>query len=364
MSNIVELLKAMIRMNASDLHLKVGSPAIFRVSRELVPFGKDLLSPEKVEEIARNLMNSAQWQKFQENHEIDFAHTVEHTGRFRVNVFLQRSSIGAVIRFVKTEIPKFSELNLPEKLSNFCHHERGIILVTGSTNSGKSTTLASMVDYINRNFRKHILTVEDPIEYLHRDRSSIINQREVFIDTLSFGDALKYVLRQDPDVILIGEMRDADSFSSALQAAETGHLVMSTVHASSPGNCVERILDFFRDSENRDQARLQLASNLVAIIGIRLLPSIDGKGLIPAIEIMTGAPLVTKLIRENKLKKLPQIIASGQDTDMCSFDQCILELIQSGKVKKEAGLAHATNPDSLRMNLQGIFLDEGRILSS
>jgi twitching motility protein PilT len=268
------------------------------------------------------------------------------------------------MRFVKFDVPTFSQINLPSCLEKFCLHERGIILVTGATNSGKSTTLAAMINHINRHVRKHIITIEDPIEFLHQDRLSIINQREVGIDTLNFDVALKHILRQDPDVILVGEMRDADSFTAGLQAAETGHLILSSVHANSASNTIDRILDFFRDPTTRDQARLQLANNMVGIISQRLLPMKDGSGLIPAVEIMTGSPVVKKIIHENNLKKLPQVIASGQDSDMINFNKSIMKLIQSGKISEEVGLAHATNPESLKMNLQGIFLDDGRKILS
>ncbi len=362
--SINELLHIMVERQASDLHLKVGSPPIIRVNRELLPCGEEALSPDRVRAYMKELMNENQMRKFEQSYEIDFAYTVGGLGRFRTNVFIQRGSMGIVMRFVKTEIPDFEALSLPDYLSRFCQQERGIILVSGATNSGKSTTLAAMVGYINKYYKKHIVTVEDPIEFLHQDRSSIINQREVGIDTHSFPDALKHILRQDPDVILIGEMRDADSFTAALQAAETGHLVLSTVHAGSAAHSIDRILDFFKDSEMRDQARFQLANNLVAVISQRLLPLKKGNGLVPAVEVMTGSPLIKKMIRENNLKKLPQAIASGQDSDMISFNQSILKLIQSGHITEEVGLSHASNAEALRMNLQGIFLDEGRKILS
>ncbi|MBN2143626.1 MAG: PilT/PilU family type 4a pilus ATPase [Candidatus Aureabacteria bacterium] len=361
---IKEYLKSMVETGASDLHLKVGSPPILRVNHELVPLGNEIINPERSRELAYELMNPIQSKRFEEQLELDFAYTVPGMGRFRTNIFIQRGSIGIVMRFVKTSIPHFHQLNLPEILGNFSSQERGIVMITGATNSGKSTTLAAMVDYINRHSKKHIISVEDPIEYLHQDRLSIINQREVRIDTLSFHDALKHILRQDPDVIVIGEMRDADSFTAALQAAETGHLVLTTLHASSASNSVDRILDFFRDAESRDQARLQMANNIVAVVCQRLLPIKEGMGLIPAVEIMTGSPVVKKIIHENNLKKLAQAISSGQDANMSSFNQSILKLIQSGLISEEVGLAHATNPEALRMNLQGIFLDDGKKILS
>ncbi len=358
--SIKVLLEQMIHLGASDLHLKVGSPPFARVNAELVPLGASVLSPEKIRGFASELMPPVKAKEFEKTMEVDFAYTAPGIGRFRTNIFLQRSSVSIVMRFVKTEIPEFYDLNLPSCLENFCQQDRGLVLVTGSTNSGKSTTLAAMISYMNKNFRRHIITIEDPIEYLHHDNLSIINQREVGIDTDSFGEALRHVLRQDPDVILVGEMRDADSFSAALQAAETGHLVLSTVHASSASNTIDRILDFFREPVVCDQARFQLANNLVAIISQRLIPTKDGEGLVPAVEILTGTPTVKKLIRENNLKKLPQVIASGQDVEMISFNQSLLKLIQNGMISEDIGLSYATNPEALKMNLQGIFLDEGR----
>lgn len=362
--SIKSYLVQMVHLCASDLHLKVGSPPFARVNAELVPLGASVLSPDKIKAFAYELMPPAKAKEFEKRMEVDFAYTSPGIGRFRTNIFLQRSSVSIVMRFVKTEIPDFHELNLPTCLENFCQQERGLVLVTGSTNSGKSTTLASMINYMNKNFRRHIITVEDPIEYLHQDNLSIVNQREVGIDTDSFDEALRHILRQDPDVILVGEMRDADSFSAALQASETGHLVLTTVHASSASNTIDRILDFFREPALCDQARFQLANNLVAIISQRLIPTRDGEGLVPALEILTGTPTVKKMIRENNLKKLPQVIASGQDIEMISFNQSLLKLIQSGQITEEVGLSYATNPEALKMNLQGIFLDEGRKILS
>jgi twitching motility protein PilT len=264
---------------------------------------------------------------------------------------------------VKTAIPDFDGLNLPSDLSRFCSEERGIVLVAGATNSGKTTTLAAMVNHINENFRKHIVTVEDPIEYLYQDRLSIINQREVGVDTDSFRQALKHVLRQDPDTIVIGEMRDSHSFTAALQSAETGHLVLSTIHSSSAANAIDRTLDFFGDSESRTQARFQLAHNLVVVVCQRLIPAMKTDTLVPVIEVMTASPLVRKLILGNQLNKLPQAIQSGQESDMITFNQSILKLIRSGVITEEVGLTYSSSPDALRMNLQGIFLESGKIVT-
>ena len=264
------------------------------------------------------------------------------------------------MRSVKTTILNFEQLNLPLVLKDISLVERGIIILAGATGSGKSTTLAAMIDYINKTERRHIVTIEDPIEFLHSDLKSIINQREVGIDTMTFQTALKHVLRQDPDVILIGEMRDQQSFSAALMASETGHVVLTTVHADSSVQCIERILDFFNTPEQREQARLQLATNIVAIICQRLIPTIDKQGLIPAVEILRGTPIVKKFIRENKFEKLNKAIETGKEDGMQTFNQSILALIQENKISEEDGLSKASNPEALKMNLKGIFLDDSK----
>ncbi len=360
MVDIDLILKEMVKKNASDLHLKVGNTPIMRINKDLVSWGEEKLTPEDTESIARSIMTQGQWQTFEYNKEIDFAYTLPGVGRFRTNVFIQRGSVGIVMRAVKTEILSFEQLNLPEILGEISLVERGIVIVAGATGAGKSTTLASMIDYINRTVRKHIVTIEDPIEFLHSDKKSIINQREVGIDTMTFQTALKHVLRQDPDVILIGEMRDHQSFTASLTASETGHLVLTTVHADSAVQCIERILDFFSTPEQREQARLQLASNIVAIICQRLIPKIDKQGLIPAIEILRGTPIVKKFIRENKFDKIQKAIETGQEDGMQSFNQSIFKLIKENKISEEDGLSKATNPDALKMNLKGIFLDDSK----
>ena len=360
MFDIDEILKIMVEKNASDLHLKVGNTPIMRINKDLVNWGEEKLAPADTEAIARSIMTPGQWQTFEYNKEIDFAYTVPGVGRFRTNVFIQRGSIGIVMRAVKTEILSFEQLNLPQVLAEISLVERGIVIVAGATGAGKSTTLAAMIDYINKTVRKHIVTVEDPIEFLHKDEKSIINQREVGIDTMTFQTALKHVLRQDPDVILIGEMRDNQSFTAALMASETGHLVLTTVHADSAVQCIERIMDFFSTPEQREQARLQLATNIVAIICQRLIPKIDKQGLIPAVEILRGTPIVKKFIRENKFDKIQKAIETGKEDGMQSFNQSIFKLIKENKISEEDGLSKATNPDALKMNLKGIFLDDSK----
>lgn len=364
MIDIKSLLSDMVLRKASDLHLKVGSVPVFRIDSKLQPTEYEPLSPEENERIANEIMSAYQRERFQGESEVDFAYEAEGLGRFRTNVFRQRGFIGIVMRMVKMDIPSFEELGLPAVLKKIALSERGIIIASGTTSCGKSTTLAAMVDYINQNKRAHIMTIEDPIEYLHRDKKGIINQREVGIDTDSFHGALKRVMRQDPDVIVIGEMRDSESFMAALAASDTGHLVFSTLHTTDASQVVGRILEFF-PLEERDQIRQQLAANLRSAICQRLVPRASGEGVLPAVEILFSNLTVQKLIHENKLLKLPAAIETGREDGMQSFNQSLLELYNKKLITKEDALGYATNPDALKMNMQGIFLDEAkRILAT
>lgn len=359
MLDVKALLSDMVLRKASDLHLKVGTVPIFRVDSKLQPTDYEPLGPDDTEKIANEIMSSYHRERFQAHNEVDFAYEAEGLGRFRTNVFRQRGFIGIVMRMVKMDIPSFEELGLPPTLKNIALSERGIILTTGSTSCGKSTTTAAMLDFINQSKRAHIIMVEDPIEYLHRDKKSIVNQREVGIDTESFHGALKRVMRQDPDVIVIGEMRDSESFMAALASSDTGHLVFSTLHTTDSSQAVGRILEFF-PLEERDQIRQQLSANLRAVICQRLIPRASGEGVVPAVEIMINNLTVQKLIYENKLLKLPAAIETGSDVGMQSFNQSLLNLFNKKLITKEEALAHASNPDALKMNMQGIFLDEAR----
>ena len=358
------LLSDMVLRKASDVHLKVGSVPIFRVDSKLQPTDYEPLAPEDTEQIAGEVMSVYHRERFQSHNEVDFAYEAEGLGRFRTNVFRQRGFVGIVMRMVKMDIPSFEELGLPPTLKKISLSERGIILTTGTTSCGKSTTTAAMIDYINQNRRAHIITVEDPIEYLHRDKKSMINQREVGIDTESFHAALKRVMRQDPDVIVIGEMRDSESFMGALSAADTGHVVFSTLHTTNTSQAVGRVLEFF-PLEERDQVRQQLSSTLRAVICQRLVPRASGEGVIPALEIMLNNLTVQKLIHENKLLKLSAAVETGKDEGMQTFNQSLLDLYNKKLVTREDALTYASNPDALKMNMQGIFLDEAkRILAT
>jgi twitching motility protein PilT len=294
----------------------------------------------------------------EEEHEIDFSYYAPGVGRFRTNLFHQRGQPALSMRYVKTQIPSFEQLGLLETVKTIAGSPRGIVLVAGSTGCGKSTTLAAMIEHINATSKKHIITLEDPIEYVFEDNQSVIEQREIGLDTLSFAHGLKYVLRQDPDIIMIGEMRDSVSFSAAISAADTGHLVLSTLHTTNAAQSVSRILDFFKPDE-RDQVRRQLVGTLQAVICQRMVNTISG-GVTPALEILVTNSTVRKLIEESRLDKLPAAIQTGTEDGMLTFNQALFTLVKDRKISEKEALAKATNPQELEMNFKGIFLDEGR----
>jgi twitching motility protein PilT len=280
-------------------------------------------------------------------------------GRFRVNILKQRNSVGIVMRHVKAKIPNFEELNLPHAIEKLTEMQRGLVLITGTTGSGKSTTLAAIIDKINIDRRLHIVTIEDPIEFLHSNKKSIVTQRELHIDTKDFHAALRAAMREDPDVILIGEMRDAETFQAAMAAAETGHLVFSTLHTTNAMLTVDRIVDLF-PSNQHNQIRSQLSLQLRACIAQRLIPSADGVGRVPAVEVMLNNPAIASLIKENNLRQIPNVIAGGKEDGMQTFNMSLYDLIKKGLVTEDQGMAASDNPDELSMNLQGITLSQGR----
>jgi len=360
MIQLERILQAMIEKGASDLHLKVNCPPIVRINGQLLTlenFGE--CSAEGLREIASRIMSERQAGLFARSSEIDFAYALPGVGRFRTNIFSQRGSVGIIMRLVKTEIPTFSSLHLPAALSKIASEKSGIILVCGPTGCGKSSTLAAIVDHINSRQKSHVMTIEDPIEFLHGDKEGIVNQREVGIDTESFDNALRFIMRQDPDVILIGEMRDSESLMAAMTAAEIGHLVLTTLHTMNASSAVSRILDFF-PSDQRDQVRTQLSGVLNAVVCQRLIPTARGGGVVPAVEIMVCTGIVRKLIYENKLDKLYAAIELGREFGMQTFNQSLLQLAQQGVITKDEALAHSLHPDALKLNLQGIFLDDSR----
>jgi twitching motility protein PilT len=358
MEYLHSLLKFAVNMGASDVHVKPDHHATIRISGELFPVQVDPPTKEQVAEIVKFMLPKHLESRLDREKEADFSYIDPALGRFRVNVFYQRGLLSFAMRYVKTKVPSFKELNLPEQLGTIAKAERGIILVTGPTGCGKSSTLAAMLQFINENEKCHVITLEDPIEYIFEDKQSVIEQREVGLDTLSFERALVHVMRQDPDVIMIGEMRDSFSFMAALAAADTGHLVIATLHTTTAYSAVGRILDFF-PAQERDQIRRQISTNLCAIICQRLVPSIAGS-VVPAVEIMINTPTVRKFIEENLLDKLAAAIETGTDQGMQTFNQSLYKLVKARVITEEEALSKATNPEALNMNLRGIFLDESR----
>ena len=352
------ILKTAVDGGASDIHLKIATPVVFRINRQLVAIECPHPTEEWMKTVVENMTPQHLKQKLQDEREIDFSYFIPSIGRFRTNLFQQRGQFCLAMRFVKTLVPSFEELGLPEQIKRIAESPRGIVLVAGSTGCGKSTTLAAMVEHINANFKKHIITMEDPIEYVFEDNQSIVEQREVGLDTISFNHALKHILRQDPDIIMVGEMRDDTSFSAAMSAADTGHLVLSTLHTTNAPQSVSRILDFFK-AEEREQIRRQLCGTLQAVICQRMVTTVTGT-VTPAIEIMINTGTVKKLIEENRLDKLAAAIETGTDDGMQNFNQSLFQLVKSGKVSQKEALNKASNPQALEMNFKGIFLDEGR----
>ncbi len=352
------ILKTAVEGGASDIHLKIASPVIFRINRQLVAIDCPQPTEEWMNRMVEQITPVHLQQRLQEEREIDFSYFIPGIGRFRTNLFQQRGQWCLSMRYVKTSVPGFEELGLPEQIKQIAESPRGIVLVSGSTGCGKSTTLAAMLEHINATSKKHLISLEDPIEYVFEDNQSVIEQREVGLDTLSFHHALRNVLRQDPDIIMIGEMRDAMSFTAAMSAADTGHLVLSTLHTTNAAQSINRILDFFKADE-REQIRRQLAGCMQAVICQRMVATVKGT-VTPAVEIMINTPTVRKLIEENRLDKLSAAIETGMDEGMQNFNQALLQLVKSGKVSQKEALSKASNPQALEMNFKGIFLDEGR----
>ena len=351
-----DILSVALKARASDIHLKAGLPPIFRIDGALRPLPKaPRIGPDITEKIAHDIMSERQRLRFAEVHEVDLAYGVPGLGRFRVNAFSQRGSVSLVFRTIPFEIKGVDELLLPPVLKKLALEERGLVLVTGATGSGKSTTLAALIDYINTNRTAHIVTIEDPIEYLHRDKKSIINQREVGFDTEGFEIALKSALRQDPDVILVGEMRDYETIETALLAAETGHLVLSTVHTIDATETINRIVSVFPPHQQR-QIRLQLSAVIKGIVSQRLVPRADGKGRVPAIEVMISTARTRELIDDKeKTKQLREAIQQGFTAyGMQTFDQSLMGLYKRNLITFEEALRQSSNPDDFKLKISGI----------
>jgi twitching motility protein PilT len=332
--DIKKLLKYACDKSASDLHVTVGSPPVFRIDGELRRLDIAPLTPADTEEMAKEVIKENMYPVFLDKGELDFSYSLPGVSRFRVNAYHQRNCISLVARVVPAGIPSLESLNLPPVLRKFCHKPQGLVLVTGPTGSGKSTTLAAMIDYINKTMRKHIMTLEDPIEYLHRHQLSIVNQREVGFDTKDFASGLRASLRQDPDVILVGEMRDLETISTAITAAETGHLVFATLHTSDAPQTIDRIIDVFPGNQ-QPQMRIQLASVLVSIISQRLFPKIGG-GRVAATEILVNTPAVANLIRMEKVHQIKSLMQTGRDQGMHTMEMSIKELLGQNIVSREA----------------------------
>jgi len=329
------LLRASFELKTSDLHLTVGMPPIMRLNGDLKQFGKEFLRPDDTESMARAIIPGDMWEKFMELGELDFSYGIAGVSRFRVNAYHQRGTVSMAFRIIPSDIPTFDQLQLPSILREIYKKPQGLVLVTGPTGSGKSTTLASMISEMNKIMKKHIITLEDPIEYLHSHGTCIINQREIGFDTKSFASGLRSSLRQDPDVILVGEMRDLETISTAITAAETGHLVFATLHTTSAVMTIDRIIDVFPPSQ-QTQVRIQLASVLQAVISQRLFPKKDGQGRVGSFEILLNVPAVRNLIRSEKIHQIHSIIQSSKSMGMQTMEMELERLLSSGLVSHEA----------------------------
>ncbi len=354
-----ELLRGMVAKRASDIHLQAGSPPTARVDGVLVTSGDNVLKPADTAALARTLLSADQWEDFEYRNELDCAYSLPGVGRFRCNVFRQRGAVGVVMRVVGDVIPSFEALGLPvQVMREFAAQGRGLILVTGPTGSGKSTTLASLVDHINRSFAVNVITVEDPIEILHKNKRSIVVQREIGNDTRDFRTALKYAMRQDPDVIMIGEMRDKETVEAALTAAQTGHLVLSTLHTNDAVRSVNRIIDFFQPHE-REQIRILLSDSLVGIISQRLLRRSDGVGRVLGLELLINTPLIKEYVKDDdKTHLIKDALVEDNIRGMHTFDQHLVELYSNGQITLDEALENATSPHEVRLMItrQGVTL--------
>jgi twitching motility protein PilT len=354
--NLDEILKVALKGGASDIHLKSGLPPMFRVDGALVPLKNgERLAGEDMSKIATSIMNEVQRARFEEKRECDLAYGIAGLGRFRVNVFQQRGTTGIVFRVIPFGVKTMEQLFLPKVIEKIAMEQRGLILVTGTTGSGKSTTLASMIDHINSNRTCHIMTIEDPIEFLIRDRRSIVNQREIGVDTQTFSNALRAALRQDPDVILVGEMRDFETIETAITAAETGHLVMSTLHTLDATETINRIISVFPPYQQK-QVRLQLSSILRAVISQRLVPRADGKGRVPALEVMISTARIRECISDkDRTKEIHESISKGFTAyGMQTFDQSLMAHVKGGLITYDEALKHVSNRDDFALRFKGI----------
>ena len=346
-NSIDELLERMVDANASDLHVTTGTPPAIRVRGEVERLHDfDALSGEETQQLLYRILSSEQQKLLELNRQLDFSYSIPGLARFRVNVYFQRESIGAAFRLIPTELKTLEELGIPSTLHVLAEKPRGLVLVTGPTGSGKSTTLAALIDEINRNRSEHILTIEDPIEFLHRHKRCIVNQREIGPDAKSFAEALRAALRQDPDVILVGEMRDLETISTALTAAETGHLVFGTLHTQSAPSTIDRIIDVF-PAEQQEQVRIQIANSLQGVVTQALLPTADGMGRVPALEILLPDDAVRNLIRQGKVEQIYSVMQTNTGRGMQTMEQSLGDLITRRVVELEVGLSRSSRPSQL-----------------
>jgi twitching motility protein PilT len=336
---IYDLMDAAATNDASDLHITAGLPPIIRVSAGLKPLSDQMVTPDISQQFARDIMTSAQWDTFMAQGELDFSLSIPGKYRYRINVFRQRQSVALAMRLIKFNPPDINSLGLPPVVATLCNLNRGLILVTGPTGSGKSTTLAAMVDMINNTRSRHILTLEDPIEYLHRHKKCIVNQREIGVDSANYAHALRAALRQDPDIILIGEMRDLETIGIALTAAETGHLVLSTLHITGAAQTIDRIIDVFPPHQQQ-QIRMQVSLTLMAVISQQLIMCTDGKTRVAAVETMVATPAIRNLIRENKTHQVAASMQASTSSGNLLMDNSLANLHKSGKITREAALSH------------------------
>lgn len=342
------LLKLMVHKNSSDLFITAGIPPSMKINGKIMPVSKGSLTPDQARQIVYGIMNESQREEYDNTHECNFALSRSGIGRFRVNVFQQRNQTGMVLRKIETTIPTFSDLKLPDSLKEMAMTKRGIILFVGGTGTGKSTSLASMVDYRNTNSHGHIITIEDPIEYVHQHKGCIVTQREVGIDTRTFDDALVNTLRQAPDVILIGEIRHPETMDHAIAFAETGHLCLATLHANNANQALDRIVNFFPE-ERRSQLLMDLSLNLKAVISQRLIPTVDGQGRRAAIEILINTPLMSDMILKGEIHEIKSLMKKSGEAGMKTFDQALHELFKEGAITEDEALRNADSPNEVRM---------------
>ncbi|MFQ6605292.1 MAG: type IV pilus twitching motility protein PilT [Fidelibacterota bacterium] len=348
--DLKQLLTYSLESGASDLHLSVGSTPMVRIHGEMKPLNLDKLTQEQMESILPQILNDDQLKIFRKRKEIDFSAKLEGKGRFRVNFFNQINGLAGVFRNIPEVISDFDQLGIPPILKNLAELDRGLVLLTGPTGSGKSTTLAAMIDHINQTMAKHIITIEDPVEYFHRSANCLINQRELGASTISFANALRSALREDPDVILVGEMRDLETIALALTAAETGHLVFSTLHTSSAVKAVDRIIDIFPPGQ-KSQIRSMLSESLEAVVAQKLLQNKEGTGRLPACEVMIATTAIRNLIREDRIYQIPSVMQSGGVEGMQTLDQDLQRLVSQGKIERSAAETIADNPKLFQSNI-------------